>query len=634
MIRIKRLYTFVLETFIPLLLATFSVCLFILLMHFLWFYVSDMVGKGVSIGILAQLFFYASLSFTPMAFPLAVLLASLMTFGNLGEHMELLAMKASGISLLRIMRPLIYFVIVIAGVSFVFQNNIVPKARTKMYTIVLSLKQKSPELDIPEKTFYKEIPGYNVYIGHKDKKRGMLHDMMIYDYSKGFENAAVIVADSGKMKVSTDKKYLVLTLYAGEAFENLETRKSRNVNEKIPYRRETFGLREILITFDMTFTMEDESVMGSRDLGKNINELSTYIDSVSHFQDSINLRTVNRFKENVYANAFYPQPSTVSRRPSTVSDSLFAGGFKPYFNKLNVDDKIRYLQQAKSRIEQIQSEYTFNMYQQSDAVKQLLSHSIQLYNKFTLALSCILFFFIGAPLGAIIRKGGLGMPAVLSVAIYLLYYTIENFGTKMAKQSVWMVWEGIGLSSVVLAALGIFFTYKSVNDSILLNPDAWKVFYQKLTGKREVRNYSKKEVIMTPPNYSKDIKEMEAWNRQSADYLREHNTIPFYISFWKKGFADSKLDHLIESMENTVEDLLNSEENLIIGKLMDYPVIKPFRLKFADRSGMRWFCGTVFPIGLIIYGIVVHKQKQIYKDLIISCKVNENIVNEIKNHDL
>ncbi|MDR0681472.1 MAG: LptF/LptG family permease [Dysgonamonadaceae bacterium] len=629
MIRIRRLYIFVLETFLPLLLATFSVCLFILLMQFLWFYVNDMVGKGVSMGILAELFFYASLSFTPMALPLAVLLASLMTFGNLGEHLELLAMKASGISLLRIMKPLIYFVVVIAGVSFVFQNNIVPKAQTKMYTIVLSIKQKSPELDIPEGIFYKEITGYNVYVRHKDKKGGMLRDLMIYDYSKGFENAAVIVADSGKLKVSTDKKYLILTLYTGESFENLGTRRSRSVNEKIPYRRETFGLREILIAFDTNFTMEDESIMGSRDLGKNMNELSAYIDSVKQRQDSTNLKNVNLFKKNIYTNTFYQQLPVGSRQPAVGKDSLSANGFETYFNKLNIDNKIHYLQQAKDKAGQIQSDYTFSMYQQSDAKKQLLSHSIQLYKKFTLALSCILFFFIGAPLGAIIRKGGLGMPTVLSVVIYLFYYTIETFGTKMAKQEVWLVWEGAGLSSVILAALGIFFTYKSVNDSTMLNMDAWKVFYQKLTGKREIRNYLKKEVIMTPSNYSKDIREMEKWNKQCEDYLLEYKRFPFYISFWKKRFVDSKLDGLIESLENTIEDLLNSEENLIIGRLMDFPIIKPFHLKFMNKPGVRWFCGIIFPIGLIIYGIVIHKQKQIRDDLAISQKVNDQIISEL-----
>jgi lipopolysaccharide export system permease protein len=377
--------------------------------------------------------------------------------------------------------------------------------------------------------------------------------------------------------------------------------------------------------------MEDESVMGNRDLGKNINELSAFIDSVRQVQDSISLKTVPSFKGNAYANAFKEMKNNPYRENDKI-DSLFAGGFRAYFNRLNIENKIRYLQQAKGRVEQLQTDYTFSMYQQSDAQKQIRSHSVEWHKRFALALSCILFFFIGASLGAIIRKGGLGMPTVLSVFLYLFYYTTHTFGTKMAKQGVWDVWEGMWLSSLILAALGIFFTYKSVNDSTMLSPDAWKNFYQKLTGKKEIRNYSKKEVIMTPPDYTKDIREMEIRNIQIENYLREHKKIPFYLSFWKKGFADPELDNLIESMENTIEDLLNSDENLIIGKLMDYPVIRPFRLKAIDRPAVRWFCGIVFPIGLILYARMLHNRKQISGDLIICRKVNENIIDELRKN--
>ncbi len=391
MIRIKRLYTFVLGTFLPLLLATFSVCLFILLMQFLWQHVNDMVGKGVGIGVLIKLFFYASLSFTPMALPLSILLASLMTFGNLGEHLELLAMKASGISLIRIMKPLIYLVLVIAVISFVFQNDTVPRAQTKMYTALLSLRQKSPELDIPEGSFFKGITGYNIYVRKKDQKGEMLRDLMIYDYSKGFENAAVIVADSGKLKVSNDKKYLVLTLYHGESFENLGTRRANSLNQEIPYRRETFGLRDILISFDTNFNMADESTMGKRDLGKNVNELNAFIDSVKHEQDSLSQKSAPYFKGTVYANVFKQSRNPVHRQ-NPAFDSLLLNGFEAYFNNLPIDTKIRYLQQAKTKSEQIQMDYTLNIYQQTETQKQLRSHSVLLHKKFALSLACLLFF--------------------------------------------------------------------------------------------------------------------------------------------------------------------------------------------------------------------------------------------------
>ncbi|MDR2087512.1 MAG: LptF/LptG family permease [Dysgonamonadaceae bacterium] len=471
--RVKKLYSFVLDGFFPLLAATFSVSLFIFLMLFLWTYVNDMVGKGVEIKVLAELFFYAALTFTSMALPLSVLLASLITFGNLGEHFELLAMKASGISLFKIMRPLIITVIFIVFISFYFQNNIQTKAQIKIYTILYSLRQKTPELNIPEGVFYKEIKDYNVYVRHKDKKNGLLLDMMIYDYSKGFENALVIVADTGRLHVSSDRKNMVLTLYSGKSFQNMGTRKTRSVRENVPYQRETFSLRTILIPFDTNLTMVDESVMGGRDVGKNIAELTAFIDSARYEIDSLNSRSVPFFKNRVYTNTF-KQKIHSGQTSAQRNDTLFAGGFEAYFNRLSLEKQLDYAGKAKNKADNIQNEYMYSSMNQTNTNKTIKSHEIQLQKRFALSLACLLFFFIGAPLGAIIRKGGLGMPAVLSVFLFILYYTIDTFGLKMAKQGVWPVWEGMWLSTVVLAALGAFFTYKAVNDSVMMNPDSWK----------------------------------------------------------------------------------------------------------------------------------------------------------------
>lgn len=632
MLRIKRLYTFVLGTFLPLLAATFSVCLFILLMQFLWQYVNDMVGKGVGLTVLAELFFYASLSFTPMALPLSILLASLMTFGNLGEHLELLAMKASGISLIRIMKPLIFFVILLVGISFVFQNNIVPRAHTKMYTMVLSLRQKSPELDIPEGSFYKEITGYNVYVRNKDKKTGVLRNMMIYDYSQGFENAVIIVSDSGRLNISADKKYLILTLYNGESFQNLEKRKTRSVNEKTRYRRETFALRDILIEFDTNFNMADESIMGNRDVGKNLNELTSYVDSVQKREDSINVQNIVKIRHATYGNILpSDQEAIKSENINTEKiDSLFSGGFEEYFNNLSYNNKISYLQASRTKADQIKNENTVNTYRQIEVNDTLRSHRVQVHRKFSVALSCLLFFFIGAPLGAIIRKGGLGMPAVISVLLFLLYWTIDTFGTKMAKQGVWEIWQGAWLSTSILAALGIFFTYKAVNDSTMMNADAWKNFFQKLIGKKAARNYSVKDVIMTPPDYLQDINEMERWNEKAELYLKEHKKPPFYFSFWKEGFHDKDLKNLKDSMDKTIEDLLNSDESLLVGKLMDYPMISVPRMSFLNNTIVKWFCAIIFPIGLLIYLLMIYRQNHINKDINTIKKINDSLITEIK----
>ena len=634
MVRIKRLHSFVLKTFFPLLFATFSVCLFILLMQFLWQYVSDMVGKGVGVGILAELFFYAGLTFTPMALPLSILLASLMTFGNLGEHLELLAMKASGISLIRIMKPIIITIVFLMLVSLYFQNNILPPAQTKMYTILFSLRQKSPELDIPEGTFYKEITGYNVYVRQKDKKNGFLYDMMVYDYSKGFENAVVIVADTGKLDMSDDKMNLILSLYSGEWFENFGPKRSSSIAESVPYRRETFSVKKILIPFDTNFNRADESIMGNRDIGKDIGELTLFVDSIKHQIDSVSVQTAPSFKKRVYTNSF-KQPRAVERRTvASQSDSLFDNGFQAFYDSLNIYKQLEYANKAKNKVQNINNEYSINSMQQREDTKALRNHQVQLHKRFTLSVACLLFFFIGAPLGAIIRKGGLGMPAVISVFLFLAYYTVDTFGVKMTKQGVWTIVEGVWLSSAVLLLLGVFFTYKAVNDSVMMNPDAWKIAFQRLIGKREVRNYSRKEVVITPSDYPEDIKKMNEWNLLAQNYLGKHKKIPFYTTFWKRGFYDKELDALVSLMDSYIEDLKNSEENLIVGKLMDYPVVRPVHLSFLNKTAVRWTCAILLPVGLSLYFIGVLKQKQVNKDLKTIYKVNEDLKKELNpNND-
>ena len=293
-----------LQTFLPLFIMTFGICLFIVLMQFLWRYIDDMVGKGLGIPVLGEMFFYAGLSLFPMALPLAILLASLMTFGNLGERLELLAMKSAGVSLIHIMRPLIITMGLISIGAFFFQNNVMPVAQVKLYTLLYSMRQKSPELDIPEGVFYGEITGYNVYVKEKDKT-GLLKDVMIYDYSKGFNKTSVIVADSGRLKTSADKLFLVLSLFNGESFENMENQSgSSNKKTAVPYRRETFENKEILIEFDANFSRSDESLMANQYMGKQLNDLQTSIDSMSVRLDSIKALNAKNVYDMSYKRTF------------------------------------------------------------------------------------------------------------------------------------------------------------------------------------------------------------------------------------------------------------------------------------------------------------------------------------------
>ena len=241
-----------LQSFLPLFLMTFFICLFIVLMQFLWRYIDDLVGKGLEMSVIGELFFYAALTMVPMALPLAVLLASLMTFGNLGEQFELTAMKASGVSLIKSMRPLIVLMVFVAIGAFFFQNNVLPIAQTKMWTLLYSMRQKSPELDIPEGVFYDQIPGFNLFVKEKDKETGVLRDLLIYNVSRGSDNATIIYADSGKMSMTDDKSHLFLKLWNGEQFENLREQTGISTSN-VPYRRESFDNKEVLIKFDANF---------------------------------------------------------------------------------------------------------------------------------------------------------------------------------------------------------------------------------------------------------------------------------------------------------------------------------------------------------------------------------------------
>jgi len=631
MFRLKKLYFFVLKTFLPLLLATFSVCLFVFLMQFLWKYVDDLVGKGVEMKVLAQFFFYAAIWLVPMALPIAILLASLMAFGNLGEHLELLAMKASGISLLRIMKPLIVLMILISGIAFVFQNNVMPTASAKLWTIVASLRMKSPELDIPEGTFFKEITGYNIFVRHKTKT-GLLQNVRVYDYSKGFDNAMTIVSDSGRIKMSDDKKYLIMTLYDGVSFQNLESNRSRfNQNQPNSFQRQTFTTREILIEFDSNFNMVDQSLTQNRDFSKNIPALRSFIRTATVEDDSITRTIRSPLVAQTFTSAFKQPKSYSATHHPPQTDKPVSTNFELLYDSLPVTQRIQVLESAKAKADRLASDYNFQMIQQSDRQKEIRGHQIEFHKKFTYSLACLLFFFIGAPLGAIIRKGGLGLPALLSIILFLVYYTIDIFGWKMAKQGSWAVWEGMWLSSVVLSSLGIFFTYKAVNDSVVMNPDAWKEILQRLIGKREIRNYARKEVIMDFPDYPEDIRIMTKWNEEVNCYLKEKRKIPLYISFWKQHFQDGQLTRLLASMNSWIEDLLNSNENLIIGKLMDYPVITPYRLEILDRAVVRWSCAVFFPAGISIYILYFLKQKQINNDFRLTMKINEEISKELKN---
>lgn len=573
MIRVKRLYRYMLRSYVPLLLMTFFICLFIVLMQFLWRYIDDLVGKGLSIDVIGELFFYAALTMVPMALPLAILLASLMIFGNLGEKFELTAMKASGISLLKVMSPLIILISFIAVGAFFFQNNVLPVAQTKMWTLLYSMRQKSPELEIPQGVFYTQIPGYNFYVESKDRDSGTLFNMMIYDVSRGFDNARVILADSGHLKSADDKAHLFLQLYNGEQFENLPQNGSYSRSNQ-PYRSENFDLKEILLAFDANFTRMDEAGMRNQYVGKNMTQLQATIDSVGLRVDSIGAVYAKEIKERPYINVTPVSTRLVNGKAQEVRIPYPAASVKSY----NIDSVFyadlhrtrNYLTSAIRRVQTIKQEYEFRSFVMEEDRATIRRHGIEMHRKFTLSFACLVFFFIGAPLGAIIRKGGIGTPLVISVLLFIFYYIIDNTGFKFARDGKTAVWEGVWLSSFVLLPLGVFLTYKAMRDSAVLNGDAYKNFFRRLRGLQrrelELKQYAMEDV--TPARAMASLRPMLD---ACTEVKEQWDALPFYRKAFYTIWRFKPLDMLAERMNSLIDFLANSKNPHTIQLINNYP---------------------------------------------------------------
>ena len=639
--RIKRLYLFVLQTFLPLFLMTFFICLFIVLMQFLWRYIDDLVGKGLDVAVIAELFFYAALTMVPLALPLAILLASLMAFGNLGEHFELTAMKSAGVSLIRVMSPLIIFLTFVSVGAFFFQNNVLPKAQVKMWSLLLSMRQKSPELDIPEGVFYDQITGYNLFVKNKDRETGILREMMIYDVSKGYNGYAnIIVADSGKLSMTTDKKCLYLQLYSGESFEDLkDSRKGARRNDAgMLYRRESFKTKEIMIPFDATFNRMGDETMSNQYIGKDLNELNHTIDSLTLRVDSVGNRLANELRGE-------PLCGVPSRRVVYKENKQIVEYYKPVImnqpldvdsiiNSASVNDRRNIIEAAKNKAERLKQEMQFKGYSLEDNLANMRRHEIELQKKFTLSFACLIFFFIGAPLGAIIRKGGLGVPIVISVFLFIVYYIIDNTGYKLARDGHWIVWEGIWLSSEVLLPLGIFLTYKAVNDSAVFNPDAYRNFFRRLTGLHQVRHIQMKDLVMDDVVQSVAMEKLTQLKLNCERFLSKYPKRQSYLAYWTKGFDKVEIKRLSQEVEDVVAYLENSRKILVINKLMDYPYIRQL-LTYQPvpnaKAGIA--VAILFPIGLLGYWLGTTHQRNLKRDIRSVVKVSNELMEMLKDED-
>ncbi len=638
MLKIKRLHTFILQTYLPMFFMTFFICLFILLMHFLWRRLDDLVGKGLGVDVIGEMFFYAAITMVPMALPLAILLASLMTFGNLGEHSELTAMKASGVSLLNVMKPLIAFIAVVSVGAFFFQNEVLPRAQVKMWTLVFSVRQKSPDLDIPEGAFYDQISGYNVFVRHKDKERGTLYDMMIYDVSKGNGYASIILADSGKLTFNESKTHLKLHLFQGETFEDMRNGNSSPNDEGKLYRRESFSDKQVLIPFDANFNKLDEQTMRSQYIGKNIAELQHTIDSVSLRLDSVSTSMMSTFRtEPVVGVPYLKYEMHDTTRVAKVVELPKVRrplNFDSLYRAMKPDDRVAMLNRALNRASQAQHEFLFRGAEVSDDVMVIRRHEIEMIKKYTLSLACLIFFFIGAPLGAIIRKGGLGMPIVISVILFIIYYMIDSFGYKQARDGRFDVLFGICLSSLMLFPLGVFLTYKAMNDSAVFNPDAYRKLMRRLMGVQEARKLEMKEVIMDEVVTSDAVAMLNNLIAEAQALLARYPHRQLFFAYFIKGFDPEQLGQLIAHVEDVVEYLSNTRSQLVLNKTMDFPIINNSRI-YSPNLGKRYgtIAAAIIPLSLPVYLIGTSNQKSLLNDVKNVKAVSEKLIEILTNSE-
>lgn len=628
MLRIKKLDIFICKQFGMLFLGTFFICLFVLMMQFLWRYVDELVGKGLTIEVLAQFFWWMGLMMVPQALPLAILLSSLITFGNLGESSELTAIKSAGISLTRTFSSLVVVSCLISATSFVFQNNIGPYSTIKLSQLLVSMKQKNPELEIPEGVFYDGIPNSNIYVQKKDVKTGKFYGIMIYRMSNSYEDSEIILADSGMLQTTAEKQHLLLTLWNGEWFSNQAQEVGRDA--AAPFRRETFLEKKTLIDFNGDFDMTDAALFSGDARGKGLAKLYRDLDSLQHNNDSIGRVFYNEVQMSYYNTSGLSRTDTLAAikeagKKTFNVDSAFA--------RLNNDGKRSVLGIARSQVQAVDADLEFKAMVTEDANRMIRQHKIEMYKKFVLSLSCLIFFFIGAPLGTIIRKGGLGIPVIVSVLVFIVYYILDNSGYQMARRGIWAIWFGELLATMVLVPLAVFVTYKANKDSAVFNFDAYRNLVMNLLGMRQKRNIMAKEVIINEPDYWRDAELLSEVTERAQAYAEAHRlkTAPNVKRVFFEYQADNEMEEINRLLETAIDDLGNTRDKTILNLLNEYPImsVKAHTRPF-NRQWLNTAAAILVPVGLVLYIRMWRFRLRLLKDLRVVVHNNNQIIAQIE----
>ena len=642
-LRPKIMHIFMVRSFLPLLLMTLLICWFVVLMQFLWQHVDDLVGKGMDIGVLLEVIFYAGLYVLPTAVPLGVLLASLMTFGNLGERLELLAMKSAGVPLSKIMKPLVILVTCIALGLFVYLDRGVQKASVRVYQILFSARYARPELEIPKGIFFNGIDGYSIYVGDKDAETSTLYNVMIYDLSEQ-RTPRIILADTGRLLMDESKLYLIMSLRSGESFEQLSSQTTlipgSQASDERPasYIKEHFTEKVIFIPFDANFEMMGDDYLKSQFVGKNLRELINYSDSTRMATDSVGRQVGSNVLFEIHTKlpplvstdvgstmpganlqaAAWLQQDQLSHRPfATVTarrlshDELLGAESghaspPPYtidtlMDRASDQEKLMGYKQALEWLESLSSSVQIADTYYDDAASDYRVNAQEMHRKFTFPVACLLFFFVGAPLGAIVRKGGVGTPMVLAVLIFIIYYVIDTFGLKMINSGQIPVWAGMWLSSAVILPLGAFLTYKASRDSATLNADAYMVLFRRIFHPNYSRQLEYKEIIMQPATSEEVLREIGQLQSQmdallGMTYAQSRGLRLDRLPDFAKAYQQ-----LYQQLEETVETLHNYPDKYIFAQLLSLPMLgKTFANPLWQNRLCVWICIPLLPVSLLV----------------------------------
>lgn len=643
MVIIKKLDWYVLKKFLLVFAGAFFVVLFVFMMQFTWRYVDDLIGKGLSFDILAKFYWYMAQTLVRDSLPLSVLLASLITFGNMGESFELLAMKAAGIPLIRIMRPLAIFAAFLTGTSFYFQNFTSPDAQINMRTLLFSMKEQSPAVEIPEGVFYNGVPNINIYVQRKNTLTGMLYQTIIYKTDQGFDRAQIVLADSARLEVTRDKMHLRLELWNGEQFESLEssggaaTQMMQNGAHE-PFDRETFRFKTLLIDFDSNFNLMDKSLIAGMPTAKNMKQIQQSVDSMNAELDSVGRQYYKDACVTYYRRPQLPAKDSVAllnllrsrQGQSTLAFDTIVAHADP--QKLQMARQI-----ALSSVKSVSADLEWKAMGADQEQRSLLGHEVECHNKITYSLACLLFFFVGAPLGAIIRKGGLGMPTVISVAIFIVWYIIYTSGMKMARDGNINMVLGMWISTMVIAPFSVFFTYKANKDSVVFNIDAYKHFFVRLFGLRTSRHIFRKEVIIDEPRLDKLPAEIETLISACKAYNEKTKLLraPSYVNIFFHHVPDRVAEQIDEQMERIVEELSNSRNRVVLEVLNRYPILythahtSPFEKKWANVAA-----GLFVPLGIVLWFRIWRFRLRLYRDMRVIVRTSEQLLALLQGNTL